>query len=452
MAGPLIMSTGMMSLQQFIDRMFLCWYSPDAMAASLPAGIWSFTFLSFFIGTAAYANTFVAQYHGARQPDKMSASVWQSIHFSIIAGLLMIPVALLAEPIFKWAGHPIEIRPLEVTFFRILSLGGGFAVYSNAVSGFFTGRGKTWTVLWINMIVVLINIVLDYLMIFGHLGLPAMGVAGAAWATIIASAAGSVIFTVMFLSPANRRQFHTGRNWAFNRPLFTRMMRYGMPSGLQIMLDVLAFAFFIWFVGRIGTLELGATNLAFQVNSLAFMPLFGLSIAVSTLVGQHLGENQPQLAHRATWLAFHLGLLYMTTISLFYLFLPGMFIDPFGMNIAPEKFANLRQMAIVILRFVAIYCSFDTMNVIFAGALKGAGDTRFVMFTTLSLGFVIMVFPTWLACRPGGGGIYMAWTFLSAFVIILGFCLLARFRHGAWQKMRVIETHPAPAPTLPVES
>ncbi len=441
MAGPLILSTSMMCIQQFIDRMFLCWYSPKAIAAALPAGIFSFTFLSFFIGTASYVNTFVAQYYGARQPDRMSAAVWQSLYFSCGAGLIMIPLAWLGEPLFAWAGHAIEIRPMEITYYRILCLGGGFAVYFSAISGFFTGRGETWIVLWVNLGVAAFNIMLDYAMIFGRWGLPAMGIAGAAWATIISSACGALAFTILFLSSKNRSQFHTGRAWAFNPRLFKRLMVYGLPAGMQFMLDLLAFSCFVFFIGRIGTLELGATNLAFQINSLAFMPMIGLGIATSTLVGHHLGDNQPQLAHRATWLAFHMGFVYMTSIALCYFFLPGLFIDPFGANAAPGEFASLRGMAIVILRFVAIYSVFDTMNLIFAHALKGAGDTRFVMWFTFSLGFAIMVFPAWLACRPGGGGIYLAWTFLSVYVIILGFCLLARFQHGAWQTMRVIESH-----------
>jgi len=449
LAGPLILSTGSWSIQHFVDRMFLTWYSPDAMAAALPAGMLSFTVVSFFIGTASYANTFVAQYYGARRFDRVGPSVWQAIYFALAAGLLILVLIPLAPAIFAWSGHDPALQEMERVYFQILCAGGFFIVYSNALSGFFTGRGKVVEVMWINLAGTAVNLTFDYLWIFGRCGFPEMGIAGAAWATVLASAFNAVAFTALFLLPTNRRAYATLRGWRFDRALFGRLMRYGVPSGVQFMLDMLGFTIFTFFVGRLGTLELGATNLAFQINTLAFLPMMGFGIAASTLVGQRLGQDNPDLAARSAWSAFHMTFVFMAAIAIAYVAVPQLFLDPFAARANPAEFAALSAMAIVLLRFVAAYCVFDTMNIIFAAALKGAGDTRFVMYTAVLLGWAVMVIPTWIIVRYRLGGIYLAWTFMTAYVILLALLFFARFQQGRWRSMRVIEKQPAFVPATP---
>ena len=226
----------------------------------MPAGMFSWAIVALFMGTASYVNTFVAQYKGAGQNERIGASVWQAIYFSLFSGTLIVFLAPLAAPIFNWVGHPLDVRVQEITFFRILCLGMGFNVYANAISGFFSGRGKTAPVMWVNLLVNAINILLDYLLIFGNWGFPRMGIAGAGWATVIASGVGALIFTILFLLPSNRAIYATLRSWRFDGELFLRLMRFGVPSGAHFMLDALAFTFFVFFVGRMGARELGAND------------------------------------------------------------------------------------------------------------------------------------------------------------------------------------------------
>jgi len=436
---PMVLSTSSWVVQSFVDRMFLCWYAPTAMAAAVPASITAFTIISFFIGTASYANTFVAQYHGAGHLRRIGPAIWQAMYFSLAAGLVLPLIAPLAGPLFRWVGHEARLQPLESAYFRIMILGAVAAIYNSAVSSLYTGLGRNWPLVWVNAGITLINIVLDYAMIFGHWGFPQWGIAGAAWATNIALACGSVAYTVMFLAARNQREFATREGWRPDRLLLRRLMRFGLPCGVQFTLDICAFNFFIFIVGRIGTIELAATSLAFQVNQLAFMPMIGIGIATSTLVGQWLGRNRPELAARATWSAFHLTFLYMASVAACYVLFPSVFIDPFASKSDPATFEAMRRLAVKILYFVAVYSLFDTMNLIFSSALKGAGDTHFVMVMSVSMAWSIMVLPTWLLCGPGRGGIFTAWTFLSILVIVLGFGFLLRFLNGRWRTMRVIE-------------
>lgn len=439
LAFPLILSAGSWTLQHFVDRMFLSWWDVRAMGASLAAGIVQFTIVSFFMGTASYTNTFVAQYQGADRPERIGPSVWQSIYFSLASFLVFLAMVPLASPLFHFFGHDPALRDMEISYFQIMLIGSGFSIYSSAISGFYSGRGRTWPVLWVNFGGTLVNIVLDYAMIFGHWGFPEMGIRGAAWATVSAMAFNAAAFSLMFFSRRNRLEFATLRGWHFESDLFKRLMKFGLPSGLHFMADVFVIMLFIQLVGRIGTNELSATTLAFNVNMLAFLPMVGFGIATSTLVGQRLGADQPDLAAKSTWSVFHMTFVYMTSVAILYLVFPSLFIEPFAKQADPEQFDQVRPIAFLLLRFVAFYCVFDTLNIIFASALKGAGDTRFVMWLTFGLGLVIMVFPTWLASLLGHASILIAWTALSLYVVLLGFGFLWRFRRGKWREMRVIE-------------
>ncbi len=216
-------------------------------------------------------------------------------------------------------------------------------------------------------------------------------------------------------------------------------MRFGVPNGLQWMLDVLAFTVFLFLVGRLGDTELAATNIAFTINMVAVLPMFGLGQAVTILVGQRLGQDRPHLAERSTWTAFGVGWLFMGMVALTYVLIPQVFVFMFqGHGVQSEGVASLVP---VLLRFVALYSLFDSMNLVFSFALRGAGDTRFVTAVSLALAWPIMVVPSWAAWYYGWG-LYWAWTFASAYVIALGFTFLMRFRAGKWKSMRVIERAP----------
>ncbi|MDP6037534.1 MAG: MATE family efflux transporter, partial [Candidatus Latescibacteria bacterium] len=299
-AGPLILSMGSWSILHFIDRMFLAWYSSEALAASMPASMLSFAFGSFFLGTAGYVNTFVAQYYGAKRFERVGAAVWQGIYFSAISGILMVFLVPLAEPMFVLAGHDSEVRALEVVYFRILITWIWAVFLMSTISTFFSGRGDTWTVMWVNVTAVLINIVLDYVWVFGYWGFPEWGIRGAAWATVVAEVFGCLVFFVLMLRKKFRVRYHTLNGWRFNWTLFKRLLRFGMPNGFQFMIEIFAFTLFILLVGRLGRVELAAATVTFNINTLAFVPMLGVGIAVSTLVGQYLGEDRPDPAERST--------------------------------------------------------------------------------------------------------------------------------------------------------
>ncbi|MDP6779669.1 MAG: MATE family efflux transporter [Candidatus Latescibacteria bacterium] len=454
-AVPLVLSTGSWSIQHFVDRVFLTWYSRDALAAVLPAGMLNFTFASFFIGTTAYVNTFVAQYSGAGRPRRVGPAVWQGIYFGLIAGVLMIGLIPFSETFFRWVGHDPDIRSLETSYFRISCLGGP-TIVGPALAGFFSGRGKTMAVMWVNFVATGVNIVLDYAWIFGKWGFPEWGIEGAAAATVVSRYTSLAIYLVIISLPRFRETYNTLGGWRPDRALFRRLVRFGVPNGVQFMLEILGFSIFVLLVGRLGEVALAASNVAFNINTLAFLPMIGLGIAVSTMVGRYLGQDRADLAERSVWSAVHLVVLYMGSMALGYVLVPDLFIYPFASRADPETFGPVRELAIVLLKFVAVYCAFDGLYIVFSAGVKGAGDTRFVMLTATALSWLTMVLPTYIACGIYGKGLFVAYLFITTYITLAGIIFYLRFRGGKWKSMRVIEAAPPPAvpvgedPDLPV--
>jgi MATE family multidrug resistance protein len=438
LAWPLFLAQGSSTILQFTDKMFLTWYSPEGMAAAGPAGMLAFTITSLFLGLTGYAATFVAQYTGAGRPRQAIAVVWQALYLAILASLLVIPLIPLGYWVFGLAGHAPAVQAMERPYYAIFLYGAFAFIGSSAVSAYFIGRGMSKTVLWINVVGVAINIVLDYLMIFGIGPVPELGVAGAALASVLAQVVTLGLGLGCFFREA--RASHAVGAWRLDLPLLGRLLRFGSPSGLQFMLDMIGWTAFLLLVGRLGATALGATNIAFQVNSIAFFPIIGFAMAASTLVGQHLGKNRPDLADRAVWSSLHWGVGFTGVMALLYVTIPRVFLLPFGVQADPVAFEPVREQTVIMLRFVAAYCLFDVGNLIFASSLKGAGDTFFVMLLSTVILTLVMLLPTLFWCiQPGGLGIFGAWTFLTLAVCILSIAFLLRYLRGHWRAMRVIE-------------
>ena len=440
LALPLIVTSGMVTIQQFVDRLFLTWYSPEAIAAVTPSGILYFTLTCLFSGTVAYANTFVAQYHGSGQFKRIGGVIWQSVYLSVAGGVLLMLLYVPAPYLFRLMGHPAAVCGLEIAYFRLLALGSVPMLLAQGLSAYFSGRGKMWTILVLHVAATGCNIALNYLLIFGCCGLPAMGIRGAGLATVASMCILALLFLCAIRLAKTGRQGHGFAAWHPQAALIKRMLRFGLPAGVQSFLEMITFTAFLVFVGRLGTRALAATNIAFNINTLAFLPMIGLGITISVLVGQHMGREESHAAARITYRGFHLALAYMVVMALGYILLPALFLAPFKAG-SPADFADIYAMCVVLLRFVAFYSLFDAMNIVFAFALKGAGDTRFVMLMMVALSLCVFVLPAWGLLLVTTPSLYHLWVLATLFISLLGIAYYLRFRHGSWRHIRLIEEH-----------
>ncbi|QDU94718.1 MATE family efflux transporter [Lignipirellula cremea] len=435
-ALPMVVSTMSFTIMLFCDRMFLSWYSTEAMAASLPAGMLNWSMLSLPLGVAMYSQTFVAQYHGAGRDDRIGAAIFQGLRIGLYASPLFVLTACFAPLFFMAFDHSTEMVELEAAYLGILAIGGPASLMGAALSAFFIGRGATQVVMKVDILVSLLNIALDAVLIFGLLGLPAMGITGAAIATVIAQWSRVTAFWVLFQQGDNPTRYAFAAGRKFDGELLKRMVRFGGPNGLQMVLEASACTIFVLFVAKLGKLEAAATLVAFNVNMVAFLPMVGAGVAVSTLVGQQLGRQRPDMAARATWTAVVLSLMYTSVFGVIYIVAPDLFM--MGHAAGAEDFEPIRQVATVLLRFVAAYCLFDSVQLIFVSAIKGAGDTRFVLVVTLIMSTVFVV-GGWAADQYGHFGLYGWWWMITGW--IWTFCLIygLRFVQGKWRTMSVID-------------
>lgn len=447
LALPLVVSQSFMTVQVFADTMLLSWHDPLAMAASFPAVMWFWLPFGLLQVAAGYVATFVAQYTGAGRPKRVGPAVWQGIYFAIGAGLLFLLMVPAAPYLIAIGGHTPALQALEVTYLRCLGFAALPMLVMSAINGFFSGRGQTWTVLGIEVAGTAVNIALAVVMIPGKLGFPVMGIAGAGWSTVAGSWVSALLAVALLLRPRFAVEFDTWRGWRLEPQLFGRLLKYGLPAGAQVFSDVLVFHAFSQLVGRLGEAQAGATALTVRLNMVAFLPMLGMAQAVSILVGQRLGGNDPHLAQKSTYTGLKWVFAYMCLVAAAYLFIPRQLVSVFEGDSDPRRFAEVASLIPTLLACAAIYSLADAVNVTFSFALRGAGDTRFVSILTFILAWPIMVVPTYLLVRAGGS-LYWAWMFATAYILAMAVCFTLRFWSGRWKSMRVIEAAPVDAKLL----
>ena len=238
---PLIASMASTTVMQFTDRLFLSHYSVTAIAAALPAGIMALTLQLAFLGICSYISVFIAQYVGAGANNRVGAALWQGIWVALLCGIVLVLPCFIAEPLFAWADHGPAVQAQEVTYFRILMAGSVFFLLGSVVSGFFVGRGHTRPVFIANLAGAVLNVPLDYALIFGAFGLPEMGIAGAALATVMGWVLCFVILACLVFTKKNDARYGVLRSWKPEKELSIRLLRYGVPSGANFFMEIVGF-------------------------------------------------------------------------------------------------------------------------------------------------------------------------------------------------------------------
>lgn len=438
-AWPLVLAMAGNALMMFADRIFLSRYSAVSIQAALPSGLMSFMVLAFLQNIILYSGTFVAQFSGSGARAACARAMAQGLWLS----LLCIPILLLTLPLGYWlfdfAGHAADVVAEERAYYLTLTLGSFFIPFGAAFSGFFTGRGYTRLVMIANLIGNVANVALDPLFIWGWGPVPALGIVGAGIATGIGQALITIILGVAVLRENHFSTAHRRRvAFAVKVPLMLRIVRYGVPSGSHVLLDVSTFTIFVFLTGKLDALSFAVSNIALSINNLVFAPLMGLGMAASVLVGQRIGAQDPSGATRAgrRTLALGMGYILLCVIGI------GGMSEPilrlFFPENAPFAYADYVAIGQQLIAIFLIWAGFDAFNIILGGALKGAGDTRFVMLIigVISLGLWV---PALFILYAMGYTIIPLWWTMPAYVFLAASSFALRFFGGAWKKHRLID-------------
>ena len=443
-AYPLVIMSASNSVMQFVDRKFLASNATLDVAASMPAGILYFTMFSFFMAMCNYTSALVAQYHGANDPVNLLRSVWAGQTMALIAGLL---ITFVIPPLgiffITHSGHSPELVAREIEYFTSLLPSGVFICMAAPYFAFFSGQGRTIPVAVINIFSCLLNILLDYIFIFGKCGLPAYGIFGAGIATSICCAVGMVLIMSYFYLQ-NQRRIPTRKRWEFHPERIMKLFRFGAPAGFQTFCDVGAFTLVTFLIGHVGEAALAASVIALSINNIFFVPLMGLSDSTAIVVGQYIGRRRHGIAERAVYRAWRLAAIYALFGLVIYLGFPTMLANIFypRENGGGVDFALVTRICAGVLTAAAFFNTCDSIKYIFMGAMRGAGDTLAVFLLNSMTAWLILVPGTVLLTVGIHASIYVVWSFVAGVGFLDAMLFLWRFQSGKWRTIKLIDRTP----------
>ncbi|HWN80894.1 MAG TPA: MATE family efflux transporter, partial [Candidatus Udaeobacter sp.] len=299
--------------------------------------------------------------------------------------------------------------------------------------------GDTRTPMVVALLANLSNVVFDYLLIFGHAGFPRMGVAGAAWATVGSCAFQAAILFWIFLRRGRKEGHLPERVVGPSAAEMLRLLRVGVPVGVQWVLDMGSWTAFTTIVAGLGEVQAAANQVAVSILHLSFMPGYGISVAATTLVGQYLGAGNPRAAIRSAHHALRLGVIFMCTMGAAFCLLRGTLVRAF--NADPAVIAVGERLLVI----AAIFQVFDAMNLVLSGVLRGAGDTRFPMLATIVMAWIVFLPLAWFLSVPLGFGVVGGWAAIIAWTLGLALVLGWRFRQRKWLSMLLVKRATIPA-------
>ena len=437
-AYPLILVNASNVIMTFTDRKFLSMHSTMDVAAALPAGILCFTLFSFFMMTSSFTSAIVSQYYGRGEKARCAQIIWTSFFFALFSGILcsyLMPP--LGELIIKFGNHSPEIYNKEIQYFKTLMPSGGFSCIMAVFCSFFSGRGKTTVVALVSFGTCGMNCILNYTLIFGKFGYPALGITGAGIATTISQAFGALLILLVFL--CQNQDYYPSRKIFYKFTDLKRLISFGAPSGLQVLFDVGAFTLVIFLMGHIGDLALAVTTIAMSINQIAFMPLVGMSQATSIITGLYIGKKRYDISEKQTYLALKISLLYILIISIIFVAFPRPFFNFFSPQTDSHNFNEIINIGRSVLLCAAAYNFFDALYFISIGALRGAGDTKFPMKLIIIFSWTILVPGMLLCVFVFKVSVIGAWAYIAAYVALIGTIIFMRFRKGAWKKINMID-------------
>ncbi len=437
-AIPMVVAMACDTVMIFTDRVFLSRLGPEIMNAALGGGLASFMMSTFFIGLVGYSTALVAQYLGAGRKNFCAKVVVQALLIIAVGYPLIIICRPFAHFLFERSGISLEQLVPQKLYFNILIFGSVIGLLRMSLSSFFSGIGRTRTVMVAAFVSMIANIFFNYVLIYGKLGMPAMGIAGAAYGTILGGCVGLTVLAAAYFRKNNRQEFSIAGSASFDREVMHKLLRYGYPAGLEMFLNIFAFNIVVMLFQAHSAMTATATSIMFNWDMVSFVPLIGIEVGVTSLVGRAMGANRPDLAAASVVSGLKLGSIYSAIILLLFVGLPGLLVGVFR-PVAGDIgiFIEAAPLAIFMIRVASLYVMVNAVIIVFIGALRGAGDTFWAMCLTVGIHWV-MVASSFVMLNFFGASPKSAWVALTCVFILFSFVVYARYRGGKWREIRVV--------------
>ena len=344
---------------------------------------------------------------------------------SVLALLVTLSIYPFISLIFSVMQHDMTVTALGVDYFATLVLGLSLIFLDGLFFTYFSAMGNTHLSFYIKMASALINIILNYAFIFGHFGFEAMGVKGAALATLLATAFNLLIYLFWL-----KRHTFYGIIVRYSFSTIKDVLRIGLPATIERAISTLSFLLFVSIIAFYDTQTLAGYQIALRIEGLAFMPGFGFSVAAMTLIGQQLGAKNPEMAEKMVLFTAYIAAAFMGFLGIFMLLFPEFLVGFFTQDIA-----TIHE-AVLYLRFVGVAQVPLAFTFVLSAALRGAADSKSSMKISLTTLWIIRIIPSYSAFLLDGGVVWV-YVMMTLETFIKGGIFYAVFKRGAWKRIEV---------------
>jgi MATE family multidrug resistance protein len=434
LAWPIIISRSAQTVISVSDAAMTAPLGQDALAATTTGALNVLALFILPMGTVFIISSFTSQLFGRGDHGGARRYGFYGIAFCMLLELIYLGVIAFVPSVVGMLDYSPNVKQLIVEYSEIRLIGGGAAIGLEALGNYYGGLGNTRLPMLTQILCMVLNVGLNWVLIYGHCGAPAMGVKGAALASTISTIIGFVVLVALFLRGVGEDPLARANRGTLRIREFSRMLRFGLPSGINWFVEFAAFTLFINVVlSGLGTTTLAAFMAAMQVNQVSFMPAFGLTSAGAILVGQAIGAKALDAVPKTVRLTAMATCVWQGSVALIYIGFSKYVMLPFAPP-GTERAAFLELGAHVLVLSCAWQLT-DAVGMSFAEALRAAGDTTFTAWARAIVAWLLFVPGAYVSVKILGGGIGWAVFWLAAYLGVLALILWLRFRSGVWKTM-----------------
>ncbi|MEC8065818.1 MAG: MATE family efflux transporter [Planctomycetota bacterium] len=457
LAWPTVITMTSYTVMQFVDAILLGQVGTEDVAAQGNAGVWAFAPISIAAGTLSLVNTFVSQHLGAGDANRGAKFAWAGLWLSLAWWILvMLPLAAALpwffEHIHGGLNQPSLVQK-EVSYGKILLVGGIFSLLGRLSHNCFFGLHRPKVVTLSALVGNLTNLMASYALIFGEVGVPALGipgvpsapqlgVAGAAWGTVVGSIVEAIIPIAALFMAKTKSHFDLVAARGSHPSACLELFHRGWPASISWGSELVCWAWFMTaLVGRFGPDHMTASWIAMRYMHLSFMPAVGFSVAITSIVGRLIGEGSPEEAQSRVRVTLKIGIVYMSLWGLIFATMYEPLIGIFINENTPEATRlEITRLGRWMLLCAALWQTLDAVGIVLSGALRGAGDTTWPGLVMVGLQWSILMgcgyLSLWLIPQSASLG---PWIAATLYILVLGVAMAWRWKSGRWRNIKLVD-------------
>lgn len=432
LAIPAIIENVLQVFVGVVDTYFIGKIGTEAIAGVGITNLIMNIYIAFFLALGVGTTAIISRNIGADDIESANNTVKQSIILALVIGIFIgIINAVFSKEILLVLGTEEKVFQYALPYFYSVAVPSVFLCIMMILSSSLRGAGDTKTPMQIAIVMNMINIVLDYILMFGIFNFKGLGILGAGVATTVSRVAG-VILLFMKIN-RNKVKIHVNlfNKWHIDRVILKSITKIGLPAALEKLFMRFGQLIYSGMIIRIGTEAYAAHNIAGTIETFSYLPGMGFGVAAATLVGQNLGAGKKEVAQKAGLMSYFLAAIFMVLAGIFFYIFAPILASLFS------KDPMVIDLVVKVLRIIALIQPFSSATTVITSALQGAGDTKFPMYSTLIGIWGLRVLGVYVLGLKLHMGLVGVWVAVSIDIGIRGIILMIRFLKGGWKDKKL---------------